>query len=399
MMQLAFSTKVNSNLGTCEIKSSSPKKRRYKPSRAGKERPRKDSNHEPRPMNPFMVWQKEYRPIVQARCPHLQNHMVSITLGQLWKRIPVAEREGYKRKSVHLGSKHKQEFPGYKYKPKSKKTIASTVKVPSISTPKFNTASGSKKHTSRQPKDTETRLKKQQQLGEKHFVDAYTNSVKNIQDKCYHSTTLLQKEIQRRRPIPAETRFKKTQAYRSNNSISEPCSSSCGSDVEFTSSDRKGVSLDSTITGAGQYSPPSPVVSDPEASEQHITATVNSCGGLEEIMGFSIFSAEDFTSQSTIKSPQYSWEQNQLDYPMPNAPSTWSGRDQNNDTKEGFNGYDPWNDIQQLLTSTKNDDMWTSAYTTDYIGKPIRLHDSLPFVTDFDPYGLHSVPNSMFNVH
>ena len=28
----------------------------------------------------FRVWQKEQRPIVQQRCPHLQNHMVSIEL-------------------------------------------------------------------------------------------------------------------------------------------------------------------------------------------------------------------------------------------------------------------------------------------------------------------------------
>lgn len=108
-------------------KASSPKLRRYKPSRAGKKRTKKDGGHVSRPMNAFMVWQVEMRPLVQQRCPHLQNHMVSIELGRLWKtRVSEKQKAAFSRKATRYAQIHKQQHPDYKYRPKNKMRAAAS---------------------------------------------------------------------------------------------------------------------------------------------------------------------------------------------------------------------------------------------------------------------------------
>lgn len=106
------------------------KLKRHKASRAGKTRCRTapaTSSGPPRPMNAFMLWQREHRPMVLQRSPELQNHMVSIKLGELWKAAVLRDPEmkaRYQAKERVEKAAHARRYPNYKYQPRKRKTTA-----------------------------------------------------------------------------------------------------------------------------------------------------------------------------------------------------------------------------------------------------------------------------------
>lgn len=406
MMQTAVCTKTNANLSFAGAKgTSSPKKRRYKPSRAGKERPRKDCNHRPRPMNPFMVWQKEQRPIVQARCPHLQNHMVSITLGQLWKRIPLAEREKYKQKSSYLGSKHKEEFPDYKYKPKSKKKSSSLTSVtPDIKSDNGNSVSSvpvrksSNQHqqhdirTQKHPREWNERSlhpkkrQRQDSRPEQHAAD-FRPSSHDIRDRLEMPFQLTH---DRHGSHTSET-FENRSRHQLNHRVcAQTVGNSSGSDMEYYHSDSTLYPVDSHDEHylGDHCDPPSPFSETSSLassySHQQMTDRLGAFGGGFGDPGNTTFLSvdPDFTIQPTSAPKQYH-------FPLQGTSSAWTDYG-------GRNSYDDDNYSNDVLNSLMSIKSTPKAYTYDHTfrNQSPRSHSQLPILSDFDLHGLcDSSPN------
>jgi len=78
--------------------------------------------HIKRPINSFMIWAKQNRPVISKTYPELINADISIYLGMLWNSLPYEEKKIYKLSADKIKAEHLKDNPGYKYEPKSKKT-------------------------------------------------------------------------------------------------------------------------------------------------------------------------------------------------------------------------------------------------------------------------------------
>jgi len=126
----SFNNYVSSCPGSARSEYTAPqlavtkKKRKHKPSRAGKATPKKTDGKIPRPQNAFMLWQKEIRPIVQQKCPQFQNMMVSQMLGANWHKMDESDRTPKYIQAEECKKRHAKIYPDYKYSPKKTSTIS-----------------------------------------------------------------------------------------------------------------------------------------------------------------------------------------------------------------------------------------------------------------------------------
>lgn len=77
----------------------------------------KDS-HVKRPMNSFMIWAQSMRRQLAEQYPHVHNAELSKMLGKLWRMLPAEKKQPFVDEAAKLDKQHKQDNPGYKYKPK-----------------------------------------------------------------------------------------------------------------------------------------------------------------------------------------------------------------------------------------------------------------------------------------
>ena len=71
-----------------------------------------------RPMNSFMIWAQSMRRQLAEQYPHVHNAELSKMLGKLWRMLPAEKKQPYVDEAAKLDKQHKQDNPGYKYKPK-----------------------------------------------------------------------------------------------------------------------------------------------------------------------------------------------------------------------------------------------------------------------------------------
>lgn len=74
--------------------------------------------HVKRPMNSFMIWAQSMRRQLAEQYPHVHNAELSKMLGKLWRMLPAEKKQPYVDEAAKLDKQHKQDNPGYKYKPK-----------------------------------------------------------------------------------------------------------------------------------------------------------------------------------------------------------------------------------------------------------------------------------------
>ena len=102
----------------------------------------KQKTHVKRPMNAFMVWAQAARRKLAEQYPHLHNAELSKTLGKLWRYVLLVflvsssyicshsvlaeeEKKPFMSEAERLRSKHKKDFPDYKYQPRRRKPMKS----------------------------------------------------------------------------------------------------------------------------------------------------------------------------------------------------------------------------------------------------------------------------------
>lgn len=78
----------------------------------------KVDGHVKRPMNSFMIWAQSMRRQLAEQYPHVHNAELSKMLGKLWRMLPAEKKQPYVDEAAKLDKQHKQDNPGYKYKPK-----------------------------------------------------------------------------------------------------------------------------------------------------------------------------------------------------------------------------------------------------------------------------------------
>lgn len=83
---------------------------------------RKPPKRVPRPMNAFMCWAQGERRKIMIKKPKMHNSEISKLLGTRWKLLDTKEKQRYIKQADRLRELHKQEYPGYKYRPKKKQT-------------------------------------------------------------------------------------------------------------------------------------------------------------------------------------------------------------------------------------------------------------------------------------
>ncbi|XP_062867724.1 transcription factor Sox-19a-like [Trichomycterus rosablanca] len=70
-----------------------------------------------RPMNAFMIWARIQRPALTKLNPTMSNVDVSVQLGIQWSKLTEEQKMPYYEEARTLEKKHRQEFPGWVYKP------------------------------------------------------------------------------------------------------------------------------------------------------------------------------------------------------------------------------------------------------------------------------------------
>ena len=100
-------TAINQSTSTVEVSS--------------KKQPKKD--HVKRPLNRFMLFSKLERPKIRAEYPDMNQSEISSRLGKNWKALSHDEQQEYEKKADLLKHRHKHEFPGYRYRPKRRRTV------------------------------------------------------------------------------------------------------------------------------------------------------------------------------------------------------------------------------------------------------------------------------------
>ena len=80
-----------------------------------------DDDYIKRPMNSFIIWSKEMRPVIIKSIPNVINSEISIILGQLWLNMTDKQKEIYYKKAEELKIEHIKLYPYYKYTPQRHK--------------------------------------------------------------------------------------------------------------------------------------------------------------------------------------------------------------------------------------------------------------------------------------
>ena len=83
---------------------------------------RKPPNRVPRPMNAFMCWAQRERREIMITKPKMHNSEISKLLGGRWKMLEPKEKQPFIKQADRLRELHKQQYPGYKYRPRKKQT-------------------------------------------------------------------------------------------------------------------------------------------------------------------------------------------------------------------------------------------------------------------------------------
>ena len=82
--------------------------------------------HIKRPMNPFMVWSRNERKLLQQNHPRMHNSEISKLLGARWKEMDKCEKTQYIHESERLRKMHRKMYPNYRYRPQKKDRIKPT---------------------------------------------------------------------------------------------------------------------------------------------------------------------------------------------------------------------------------------------------------------------------------
>ena len=72
----------------------------------------------PRPPNAFILYRKEYHPILKAANPSYHNNDISVILGKQWKDEPEDVKHRYRVMAEQIKEKHKVDHPQYQYAPR-----------------------------------------------------------------------------------------------------------------------------------------------------------------------------------------------------------------------------------------------------------------------------------------
>ncbi|KAK2503237.1 hypothetical protein MC885_018820, partial [Smutsia gigantea] len=77
--------------------------------------------HVKRPMNAFMVWARIHRPALAKANPAANNAEISVQLGLEWNKLSEEQKKPYYDEAQKIKKKHREEFPGWVYQPRTGK--------------------------------------------------------------------------------------------------------------------------------------------------------------------------------------------------------------------------------------------------------------------------------------
>ncbi|KAJ3043288.1 hypothetical protein HDV00_005291 [Rhizophlyctis rosea] len=72
----------------------------------------------PRPPNSFILYRREKHPHVLSTNPTISNNEISKIVAKMWREEPDDVKWAYKMRSEEEAGKHREEFPGYKFRPR-----------------------------------------------------------------------------------------------------------------------------------------------------------------------------------------------------------------------------------------------------------------------------------------
>src|SRR6218665_240939 len=124
------------------------------------------NNRIKRPMNAFMVWSQIERRHISERNPHMHNAEISRRLGRKWLTLSDPQRQPFIQEAERLRQLHLVEYPGYKYRPRPKKT------------PGYRNRNASDDSLDKSTSSRSTSKKQQQQTKKYEFVGVGTISRK-----------------------------------------------------------------------------------------------------------------------------------------------------------------------------------------------------------------------------
>ncbi|XP_059948085.1 transcription factor SOX-30-like isoform X2 [Mesoplodon densirostris] len=79
------------------------------------------NGHVKRPMNAFMVWARIHRQALAKANPAANNAEISVQLGLEWNKLSEEQKKPYYDEAQKIKEKHREEFPGWIYQPRSGK--------------------------------------------------------------------------------------------------------------------------------------------------------------------------------------------------------------------------------------------------------------------------------------
>ncbi|KAK8748050.1 hypothetical protein OTU49_016288 [Cherax quadricarinatus] len=79
---------------------------------------RKPKNKIKRPLNQYMLFQKEMREKVRAKYPGETHSQIISRLGYLWRTLPLSEKAKWQARAKYVKEEHKRLHPEYRYNPR-----------------------------------------------------------------------------------------------------------------------------------------------------------------------------------------------------------------------------------------------------------------------------------------